>query len=109
MSTTESTTASETVLTSVNPATGETIATHPIADADAVAAAVATARTAAATWGALSYAERKRHLLRWSSRLVAVSDELCDLIHAENGKTRDDAFLELMLVLEHIAWAAKNA
>lgn len=109
MSTTESTTASETVLTSVNPATGETIATHPIADAEAVAAAVATARTAARTWGALSYAERKRYLLRWSSRLVTVSDELCDLIHAENGKPRDDAFLELMLVLEHIAWAAKNA
>jgi acyl-CoA reductase-like NAD-dependent aldehyde dehydrogenase len=116
MSTTESTTASSTtqppadpaVLTSVNPATGEVIATHLIADADAVAAAVATARTAA-TWGALSHAERKRHLLRWSSRLVAVSDELCDLIHAENGKPRDDAFLELMLVLEHIAWAAKNA
>ncbi|MGF6883496.1 acyl-CoA reductase-like NAD-dependent aldehyde dehydrogenase [Nocardia sp. GAS34] len=109
MSTTESKTTSETVLTSVNPATGETIATHPIADAEAVAAAVATARTAAATWGALSYAERKRYLLRWSSRLVAVSDELCDLIHAENGKPREDAFLELMLVLEHIAWAAKNA
>ncbi len=124
MSTTESTTGSspakssaanaetttgETVLTSVNPATGETIATHPIADEQAVAAAVATARTAAATWGALSFAERKRYLLRWSSRLVAVSDELCELIHTENGKTRDDAFLELMLVLEHIAWAAKNA
>ncbi|MBU3063484.1 aldehyde dehydrogenase family protein [Nocardia sp. NEAU-G5] len=109
MSTTESKTTSETVLTSVNPATGETIATHPIADPEAVAAAVATARTAAATWGALSYPERKRYLLRWSSRLVAVSDELCDLIHAENGKPREDAFLELMLVLEHIAWAAKNA
>ncbi|MQY20017.1 aldehyde dehydrogenase family protein [Nocardia macrotermitis] len=109
MSTTEPTTARRTVLTSVNPATGEVIDTHPIADEEAVAAAVAKARTAAASWGALSYSDRKRYLLRWSTRLVEKSDELCDLIHLENGKTRDDAFLELLLTLEHISWAAKNA
>ena len=109
MSTTEPTTARRTVLTSVNPATGEVIDTHPIADEQAVAAAVAKARAAAGSWGALSYADRKRYLLRWATRLVEKSDELCDLIHAENGKTRDDAFLELMLTLEHISWAAKNA
>ncbi|WP_067675985.1 aldehyde dehydrogenase family protein [Nocardia miyunensis] len=109
MSTTDPTTARRTVLTSVNPATGEVIDTHPIADEEAVAAAVAKARTAAGSWGALSYADRKRYLLRWATRLVEKSDELCDLIHAENGKTRDDAFLELMLTLEHISWAAKNA
>ncbi|ASF11990.1 putative aldehyde dehydrogenase [Nocardia brasiliensis NBRC 14402] len=99
----------DTALTSVNPATGEVIGTYPIADEAAVRAAVAKARTAAATWGALSFDERRTHLLRWSSRLVADSDEFCRLIHAENGKPLDDAFLELMLALEHIAWAAKNA
>ncbi|WP_024799813.1 aldehyde dehydrogenase family protein [Nocardia sp. BMG51109] len=110
MSTTESTAvAGETTLTSVNPANGEVIATHPIADQQAVNAAVDRARGAATTWGALTYAERKKYLLRWASRLVAKSEELCDLIHAENGKPRDDAFLELLLTLEHIAWAAKNA
>ncbi|MBF6243676.1 MULTISPECIES: aldehyde dehydrogenase family protein [Nocardia] len=119
MSTTESTAATAsaqaaesarpTELSSLNPATGEVIATHPIADDDAVRAAVAKARAAAATWSGLSFADRKRALLRWSSRLVARADEFCDLIHAENGKPRDDAYLELMLALEHIAWAAKNA
>jgi acyl-CoA reductase-like NAD-dependent aldehyde dehydrogenase len=101
--------APETALTSVDPATGEVIATHTIDDADAVRAAVATARTAAATWGALDFDERRKHLLRWSSRLVADADEFTALIHSENGKPLDDAFLELMLALEHIAWAAKNA
>ncbi|GAB2507467.1 aldehyde dehydrogenase family protein [Nocardia heshunensis] len=96
-------------LTSVNPATGETLATYPIDDDAAVHAAVAKARGAAATWGALSYAERKKHILRWGSKLVEKSDELCELIHAENGKPLDDAFLELMLALEHIKWAASNA
>ncbi|MFI1911560.1 aldehyde dehydrogenase family protein [Nocardia sp. NPDC020380] len=96
-------------LTSVNPATGETLATYQIDDETAVRVAVAKARAAAATWGALTYAERKKHLLRWGSKLVAKSDELSELIHAENGKPLDDAFLELMLALEHIKWAAANA
>ncbi|MFE3254814.1 aldehyde dehydrogenase family protein [Nocardia sp. NPDC059091] len=96
-------------LTSVNPATGEALATYKIDDEAAVRAAVAKARTAAATWGALTYAERKKHILRWGSKLVEKSDELSELIHAENGKPLDDAFLELMLALEHIKWAASNA
>ncbi|MEV6095873.1 aldehyde dehydrogenase family protein [Nocardia sp. NPDC051981] len=96
-------------LTSVNPATGEALATYKIDDEAAVRAAVAKARTAAATWGALTYAERKKHILRWGSKLVEKSDELSKLIHAENGKPLDDAFLELMLALEHIKWAASNA
>ncbi|WP_067841182.1 aldehyde dehydrogenase family protein [Nocardia lijiangensis] len=110
MTTTETTPATpDTLLKSVDPATGEVIATYPIADEDAVRAAVAKARTAATTWGALSFDERRTHLLRWSSRLVADSEEFTALIHKENGKPLDDAFLELMLALEHISWAAKNA
>lgn len=110
MTTIETTPAApDTALTSVDPATGEVIATHTVADEDAVRAAVAKARTAAATWGTLSFDERHKHLLRWSTQLVTSSDEFCALIHQENGKPLDDAFLELMLALEHIAWAAKNA
>ncbi|MFC9894047.1 aldehyde dehydrogenase family protein [Nocardia sp. NPDC127579] len=107
MTTTETT--PETALQSVDPATGEVIATYTIDDEDAVRAAVAKARTAAATWGALGYGERRKYLQRWESQLVADSEEFCALIHRENGKPLDDAFLELMLALEHIAWAAKNA
>ncbi|MEV5650455.1 aldehyde dehydrogenase family protein [Nocardia sp. NPDC052254] len=106
---TASASAPATELTSVNPATGEVLATHPIADEAAVRAAVAKARAAAPVWSGLGFAARKRALLRWSSRLVARADEFCDLIHAENGKPRDDAYLEMMLALEHIAWAAKHA
>ena len=110
MTTTETTpTAPDTALQSVDPATGEVIATYTIADENAVRAAVDKARTAASTWGSLSFDDRRKHLLRWSSRLVAESDEFCALIHRENGKPLDDAYLELMLALEHIAWAAKNA
>ncbi|MET8800779.1 aldehyde dehydrogenase family protein [Nocardia sp. NPDC004568] len=109
MTTTENATAKESVLTSVDPATGATLATYPVADEKAVGAAVAKARAAAPVWEDLGFDGRKKALLRWSSRLVATSDEFCALIHAENGKPLDDAFLELMLALEHIAWAAKHA
>jgi acyl-CoA reductase-like NAD-dependent aldehyde dehydrogenase len=110
MSTTESALVPDTsILTSVDPATGDTVATHPVADEQAVRAAVAKARTAAATWSELTFDQRKRHLLRWASRITAKADEFCDLIHKENGKPRDDAYLELMLALEHISWSAKNA
>ncbi|MFR9751196.1 aldehyde dehydrogenase family protein [Nocardia sp. 004] len=98
-----------TALPSINPATQEVIGTHVIADDTAVAAAVAKARAAATTWGALSFDERRTHLLRWASTLVRHSDTFCELIHTENGKPIDDAYLELSLALEHIAWAAKNA
>lgn len=109
MTTTENATAKESVLTSVDPATGATLATYPIADEKAVGEAVAKARAAAPVWEDLGFDGRKKALLRWSSRLVTKSDEFCALIHAENGKPLDDAFLELMLALEHIAWAAKHA
>ncbi|WP_051133319.1 aldehyde dehydrogenase family protein [Nocardia paucivorans] len=109
MTTTEKITDEEAVLTSVDPATGATLATYPIADEEAVRAAVAKARAAAPAWEQLGFDGRRKALLRWSGRLVAKSDEFCELIHAENGKPLDDAFLELMLALEHIAWAAKHA
>ncbi|MEV6071478.1 aldehyde dehydrogenase family protein [Nocardia sp. NPDC052001] len=96
-------------LTSTDPATGAALATYRVDSEAAVRAAIATARAAAATWGELSFDVRSKHLRRWSSLLVAKSDELCDLIHAETGKPRADAFLELLLALEHTAWAAKNA
>lgn len=98
-----------TILTSHNPATGDVIATHTIHDAAAVRATVETARKAAQTWGALSFAERKKHLLRWVSHLLAHSGELSELIHRENGKPVDDAYLEVVLAVEHIVWAAKQA
>lgn len=96
-------------LQAVNPVTGEVISEHPIHTPDEVNAAVRHARKAAAHWGATDFATRRRALLRWASYLENHADELTELIHVENGKPIDDAFLELMLTLEHIRWAAKNA
>ncbi|MDJ0429171.1 aldehyde dehydrogenase family protein, partial [Rhodococcus fascians] len=36
-------------------------------------------------------------------------EQLAALVAAETGKPYDDALLEVMLAVEHLDWAAKNA
>lgn len=97
------------ILHSVEPATGAEIRTWPIHDAQGVAATVAATREAAEHWRALGFAGRKKALLRWKAHLTRNRDALTALMHRENGKPTEDAFLELVLALEHIDWAAKHA
>lgn len=110
-STREKTTPSDapSMLASTNPATGEVIAVHAVHSPDEVRAVVEKARAAATTWNALGFDGRKKHLLRWVTYLLNHADSLCELVHQENGKPLDDAYLELVSAVEHMAWAAKNA
>ncbi|MGW1076950.1 aldehyde dehydrogenase family protein [Streptomyces sp. NPDC002537] len=95
--------------TSLDPRTGETVGEHTVHDEAAVAAAVAAARKTQPHWEALGFAGRKRHLDAWRRLILARADELIDLICAETGKTADDARLEVVLVADHLRWAAANA
>ncbi|GAA1586245.1 aldehyde dehydrogenase family protein [Actinoplanes couchii] len=76
---------------------------------DVVGAAVDRARPAATWWGGLGYKERRVHLLAWKRHIARRIDELAALIAAETGKSPDDAALEVMLAVEHLDWAARNA
>lgn len=107
MSTTESAVA--TTFDSLNPRTGEVVGSHPIHTATEVQQAVDEARTAARWWAELSYDARKDVLLRWAAVITRRLDELCDLMHRENGKPVADAALEAGLAIDHLAWAAKHA
>ncbi len=94
---------------SLNPATGQPIATflvHQRADADM---AVSRAREAARWWGALDWRERRSRLLDWKSHLVRHMEDLAQLVHEETGKPADDARLEIVLAVLHIDWAARHA
>ncbi|MFH8253617.1 aldehyde dehydrogenase family protein [Streptomyces roseolus] len=92
-----------------SPATGEPIAEHPVAGPEEVSRAVARARTAQAGWAALPAARRRDHLLRWKRALATELDALAGVIAEETGKPAGDAALEVVLTLEHLAWAARNA
>src|SRR4051794_24131278 len=94
---------------SLSPATGETLGTYRIPSAVQVRNAVARARTAAAWWGSRSFEDRRRHLVAWRALMARRGGEVADLVSAETGKPRDDAVAEILLALDHLDWAAKNA
>ena len=94
---------------SLDPATGEVVGRHPVHDAAAVNAAVESARPAFDFWSSLSFAQRARRLNGWAAVLTRRIDELAGVMHAEVGKPRSDARLEVMMAVEHIAWAATHA
>lgn len=94
---------------SLDPRTGDVVGVHPVHDAAAVEAAVARAAEVARWWEALGFAERRRRLERWRSALVHRLEDLAATIAAETGKPIDDARLELVLTVDHVHWAARNA
>lgn len=94
---------------SLEPGSGEVIGSFPINSAEDVAAAVERARTAAGWWADLGTAGRRARLTAWRAQLVRRTDELAELISRENGKPHDDAVVEVVLAIAHLAWAARNA
>ncbi|MFE8015822.1 succinic semialdehyde dehydrogenase [Streptomyces antibioticus] len=78
------------------PYTGAPLADFRVSAPEDVEAAFARARVAQKSWAATPIAERKRILLRYHDLVLARQDEALDLMQAENGKTRRDAFLEVV-------------
>ncbi|MEJ7634583.1 aldehyde dehydrogenase family protein [Aeromicrobium sp.] len=94
---------------SLNPSNGDLVGVHPIADKVQVDAAVARAREAAGWWGALSFDDRAEYLLTWRSVITRRIAQLAEISHRETGKPHGDAQLEIVMAIDHITWAAKNA
>ncbi|MFH9569797.1 aldehyde dehydrogenase family protein [Streptomyces sp. NPDC017454] len=95
--------------TTRSPATGEPLAEHPVDGPEQIARAVARSRTVQAQWAALPAGRRRDHLLRWKRALAADLHTVARTISEETGKPAGDAALEVVLTLEHLAWAARNA
>lgn len=85
------------------PFTGEPIAEIPASSLDDVDAAFAAARAAQEPWAHTSLRERKRILLKFHDLVMAHQEELMDLIQLEGGKSRRDAFVEIL----HTAMTAR--
>src|SRR5580692_7382488 len=97
------------MLETVNPATGEVLATFPVHGRREVDAAVTAARGAASWWAGLGWSGRRIRLLAWKSHLVRYMGRLAQLMHEETGKPLDDAKLEIITAVLHIDWAARHA
>jgi succinate-semialdehyde dehydrogenase/glutarate-semialdehyde dehydrogenase len=94
---------------STSPATGEVVGTFPVDGPEQAEAAVARARQAQRAWAGLGFEGRRRALLAYKAMLVRRTDQLVDLVHRENGKPSADALIEVLMAVEHLDWAARNA
>ncbi|WP_432498788.1 aldehyde dehydrogenase family protein [Kineococcus gypseus] len=92
-----------------DPRTGELVGTFPQHGEREVAAAVQRARAAAAWWGQLGFTGRRRRLDAFRAVLVAQLPRLVSAVREETGKPVAEAELEVVLCLDHLAWAARNA
>jgi acyl-CoA reductase-like NAD-dependent aldehyde dehydrogenase len=102
-------TESKSTFESLNPATGEVVAEHPVHDEKAVSEAVERAREAAEWWQALGWKERRVRLLNFKGSLTRNLNRMAELIHEETGKPVQDAQLETIMAISHLDWAARNA
>jgi aldehyde dehydrogenase (NAD+) len=94
---------------SLDPRTGEVVAEHPVCGPADVAEAVQRARQSSYWWAELGFSSRRQRLDAWRKLIVRRFEELAGLISAETGKPADDARLELVLVVDHLRWAARHA
>ncbi|MBI5311227.1 MAG: succinate-semialdehyde dehydrogenase (NADP(+)) [Actinobacteria bacterium] len=94
-----------------NPFDGAPIGAVPRCRPEDVLAAAARARAAQPAWAALSYRARGRVLARFHDLLLRRQSEILDIIQLENGKTRIQAFEEVMGTANaaaHYAYAARS-
>lgn len=94
---------------SLDPRNGDVIATYPLQGAADVEAAVAKARTAARWWDVQGFRGRRNWLLEFKRAVASDAESLAAVVSRESGKPSEDALLEVMLAVEHLDWAAKNA
>lgn len=78
-----------------NPATEETIATHPLATPEELDMAVMAAKRASLSWGKTSYADRRQAVAALGHIVNEHRETLVNLLIAEQGKPRADAEWEL--------------
>lgn len=90
----------------VNPATQEVLARVPLATDEELAAAVAVAKAAFATWRKTPIGARARIFLRYQQLIREHMSELAAILTAEQGKTLADAEGDVFRGLEVVEHAA---
>ncbi|MER7665758.1 succinic semialdehyde dehydrogenase [Streptomyces sp. NPDC096193] len=90
------------------PYTGAPLADLPVSTPADVEDAFIRARSAQKAWAATPIEERKRILLRYHDLVLARQEAALDLMQAENGKTRRDAFLEVVDIAITSRYYARN-
>ncbi len=88
-----------------NPATGRVTGQVVLADADDIAAAVASAKAASQAWASTSVSARTQVVFRFRELLNERKEELAAIITAEHGKVHSDAVGEVSRGQEVVEFA----
>src|SRR5690348_15648041 len=91
--------ASQTV---TNPATGKAIAEVPFAGAADIDRAVRSAHAAFLKWREVPVVDRVQVLYRYKTLLEKHADDVARLLTRENGKTLDDARMEVRRMIQMV-------
>ncbi len=91
----QSTGTQQRTITIRNPITGESVGTVPRHTADDVIAAVERARAAQKHWAETPFRDRAAIFKRFHDLILQDQDAIMDVIQAESGKSRRDAFVEI--------------
>src|SRR5664279_2353773 len=91
------------------PYNGERLALLPQCSERDVIDAFARARAAQLAWASRPVGERTQVFLRLHDLLLQRQDDIMDLIQAENGKSRRDAFLEVADIANNARYYARTA
>lgn len=89
----------------LDPSTGTVQARVPLASADEVSAAVATAVEAQRGWAAWNPQRRARVLMKFIDLVNQNADELASLLSSEHGKTHADALGDIQRGVEVIEFS----
>lgn len=92
----------------IAPFTGETLTDVPVSTAEDVSEAFAAAREAQQPWARRPVTERARIIGRIHDLVLDRQSDIADLVQAESGKARRDAFEEVMDVALASRYAAKR-
>ena len=94
-------------LESLNPATGAALGSVAPTAADQVQSVVDEVAKVQPIWAQLTLRDRARYLQRAAQVLIDESDEIRDLIVAEQGKPRNEAFsMEILPTIDALNWIA---
>jgi len=97
-------------IVSINPATLEELARFSVTSTSEVNAAVARARTAQPSWGALSFRDRARCILKLQRELYDRQQEIISIISDETGKPAFEALTaEVLPACDLMSHFATNA
>ena len=94
----------------VAAATGESLGEVAVLSPDQVKGAVSRARIAQRDWAKSTFKQRRAVLNHILDYVLEHTDELCELIVKDSGKTFENALLgEVMPICNKIKWLTKNA